>query len=66
MVHHSEPEVVSEMVAESSERADTSALQRARSALLLVLMVIVLGALAAGVIGVLAVALTSLVDNALG
>lgn len=54
------------MVAESSERADTSALQRVRSAALLVLMVILLGALAAGIIGVLAVALTSLVDNALG
>ncbi|MFZ6003955.1 MAG: hypothetical protein ACOYXM_08490 [Actinomycetota bacterium] len=57
---------MSEMVAESSERADTSALQRVRSAALLVLMVILLGALAAGIIGVLAVALTSLVDNALG
>lgn len=53
-------------MAEPIEYEATGWLRRTRSALLLVVLVVVLGAVAAGVLGVLVVALTSLVDHALG
>jgi hypothetical protein len=48
------------------ERDDTAWGQRVRSAVLLAALVAVLGAASAAVVGVLAVALTSFVDQALG
>ena len=53
-------------VAERMERDDTAWGQRVRSAVLLAALVAVLGAASAAVVGVLAVALTSFVDQALG
>lgn len=53
-------------MAELIDQDDTTWGRRARSAVLLALLVCVLGALAAATFGVLAVGLTSLVDRALG
>lgn len=53
-------------MAELIDQEDTTWARRARSAALLAVLVCVLGALAAATFGVLAVALTSLVDQALG
>ena len=53
-------------VAERMERDDTTWDRRVRSAVLLGGLVTVLGVLAAATLAVLAVALTSLVDQALG
>ena len=50
------------MLAESTEYEGTTLVRRVRSAFLIV----VLGALAAGILGVLIVAGTSLIDRALG
>lgn len=53
-------------MAEPIEYEATGWLRRTRSAVLLVVLVVILGALTAGAIGVLVVALASLVDHALG
>lgn len=54
------------MVAESVEYEGIGWSRRLRSAVLLLLLVGVLGAAAAAVLGVLVVALSSLIDHALG
>jgi integral membrane sensor domain MASE1 len=54
------------MVAETTEYEDTTWLQRIRSTVLLLLLTAVLGAVTAGIIGVLVVAGASLIDHALG
>lgn len=54
------------MVAESSEYDGTTWLRRVRSAILLAVLVVVLGTIAAGILGVVIVAGTSLIDHALG
>lgn len=54
------------MAAESTEYEPPTALRRARSALLLALLGVLLGAVAAGILGVLVVGLASLIDHALG
>lgn len=53
-------------MAESIEQDSTSWARRLRSSVLLVVLVALLGLLAAATVGVLVVALTSLVDSALG
>jgi hypothetical protein len=53
-------------VAESIEHEGTSWARRVRSAVLLLLLVVTLGLVAAATLGVSAVALTSLLDQALG
>lgn len=53
-------------MAETTEYEGTTWLQRTRSTVLLLLLVTVLGALTAGIIGVLVVAGASLIDHALG
>jgi len=53
-------------VAESTEYQPPTALRRARSALLLALFGVLLGAVVAGILGVLVVGLASLIDHALG
>lgn len=53
-------------VAESIEHEGTSWARRVRSAVLLVLLVVTLGVVAAATLGVGAVALTALLDQALG
>lgn len=54
------------MVAETSEYEGTTWVQRTRSTVLLLVLGVLLGALAAGIIGVLVVAGASFIDNALG
>lgn len=54
------------LVAEMIEQDQTTWLQRLRSAVLLIVLVCVLGALTAGILGVLIVVGTSLFDQALG
>lgn len=53
-------------MAERIDQHDIPWTRRLRSAVLLVLLVVGLGTVAAATLGVLAVALTSLVDHALG
>ncbi len=53
-------------MADRIEYRPPTALQRVRSAALLVLLVVVLGTVAAGLIGVIVVAGVSLIDHALG
>lgn len=53
-------------MAESIEHEGTSWAHRVRSAVLLVLLVVTIGLVAAATVGVTAVALTSLLDQALG
>ncbi len=53
-------------MAESIEHEGTSWARRVRSAILLVLFVLTLGVVAAATLGVTAVALTSILDKALG
>ncbi len=53
-------------VAEPIEHEGTSLARRVRSAVLLVLLVVTIGLVAAATVGVTAVALTSLLDQALG
>jgi hypothetical protein len=54
------------MVAETTEYEGTTWVQRTRSTVLLLLLTVVLGALTAGIIGVVVVAGASLIDHALG
>jgi hypothetical protein len=54
------------MVTETTEYERTTWVQRTRSTVLLILLVAALGALTAGIIGVLVVAGASLIDHALG
>lgn len=54
------------MVADNTQYDGTSLLRRVRSAILLAALVVVLGAAAAGILGVLIVVGTSLIDHALG
>lgn len=54
------------MVAETTEYEHTTWLQRTRSTVLLLLLTVVLGAITAGIIGVLVVVGASLIDHALG
>jgi hypothetical protein len=53
-------------VAELIDQDNTTWVRRVRSAVLLTLLVALLGAVAAATFGVLAVGLTSLIDQALG
>ena len=54
------------MTAESTDYEGTTMLGRVRSAVLLVALLVVIGAAAAGILGVVILAATSFLDHALG